>query len=212
MAAPSEGFTSLVSEPQQASIPNMSFVKTERCHVEGEEEDHFESVMQAGTPQVSEKFEEEAEEEQYNLIYPLQAPTLLKIKAIGVTLVGRSPEQEAKLTDVYCIIAYHPRQKLITKPVGCVEGVCEWNQEFEGVEVLPQPSDMKVKVYNKRYHSFRDELLGDMEVLITTADLLKLPLYHKSNFVGHLLMQLELEDPPAKVEEEEKQGEEPNDE
>ena len=34
---PSEGFTSLVSEPQQASVPSLSFVKTEKCFKEPEE-------------------------------------------------------------------------------------------------------------------------------------------------------------------------------
>jgi hypothetical protein len=51
---------------------------------------------------------------------------------------------------------------------------------------------MKIKVYNKKYTSFRDDFLGDLEVLITTADLLKLPLYNKSGILGNLLMHLQL--------------------
>lgn len=51
---------------------------------------------------------------------------------------------------------------------------------------------MKIKVYNKKYTSFRDDFLGDLEVLITTADLLKLPLYNKSGMLGNLLMHLQL--------------------
>jgi len=38
---------------------------------------------------------------------------------------------------------------------------------------------MKLKVYNKRYNSFRDEFIGDVEVLITTAERLRLPLFNK---------------------------------
>jgi len=38
---------------------------------------------------------------------------------------------------------------------------------------------MKIKIYNKKYQSIRDEYIGEVEVLITTADLLKLPIYNK---------------------------------
>lgn len=51
---------------------------------------------------------------------------------------------------------------------------------------------MKIKVYNKKYTSIRDDFLGDLEVLITSADLLKLPLYNKSGILGNLLMHLQL--------------------
>jgi hypothetical protein len=39
---------------------------------------------------------------------------------------------------------------------------------------------MKIKVYNKKFDSVRDEFLGDVEVLITTADTLSLPLFSKT--------------------------------
>ncbi len=51
---------------------------------------------------------------------------------------------------------------------------------------------MKIKIYNKKYKSVRDEFLGDLEVLITTADLLKLPLYSKKGILGNLLLHLQL--------------------
>ena len=51
---------------------------------------------------------------------------------------------------------------------------------------------MKIKIYNKKYKSVRDEFLGDLEVLITTADLLKLPLYSKNGILGNLLLHLQL--------------------
>ena len=63
---------------------------------------------------------------------------------------------------------------------------------------------MKIKIYNKKYKSVRDEFLGDLEVLITTADLLKLPLYSKQNILGNLLMNLQLVEvtPPPQPQEE----------
>ena len=63
---------------------------------------------------------------------------------------------------------------------------------------------MKIKIYNKKYKSVRDEFLGDLEVLITTADLLKLPLYSKHNILGNLLMNLQLVEvtPPPQPQEE----------
>jgi hypothetical protein len=51
---------------------------------------------------------------------------------------------------------------------------------------------MKIKIYNKKYKSVRDDFLGDLEVLITTADLLKLPLYSKKGILGNLLLHLQL--------------------
>lgn len=50
---------------------------------------------------------------------------------------------------------------------------------------------MKIKVYNKKYQSIRDEYIGEVEVLITTADLLKLPIYNKKGeYMGEILIQL----------------------
>lgn len=52
---------------------------------------------------------------------------------------------------------------------------------------------MKIKVYNKKYNSFRDEYLGDIEVLITTAEMLKLPVFNKrGEELGKLLILLKL--------------------
>jgi hypothetical protein len=51
---------------------------------------------------------------------------------------------------------------------------------------------MKIKIYNKKYTSVRDEFLGDLEVLITTADLLKLPVFNKKGLLGNLLLHLQL--------------------
>lgn len=54
---------------------------------------------------------------------------------------------------------------------------------------------MKIKVYNKKYTSFRDEYLGDIEVLITTAELLELPVFSKAGErLGRLLIDLRLRD------------------
>lgn len=38
---------------------------------------------------------------------------------------------------------------------------------------------MTIKLYNKKHNAIRDEFLGDLEVLITTADKLLLPLHNK---------------------------------
>jgi hypothetical protein len=46
-------------------------------------------------------------------------------------------------------------------------------------DISPDPSEMKIKVYNKNKKAIRDELIGELEVLITTADTLRLPLYNK---------------------------------
>ena len=52
---------------------------------------------------------------------------------------------------------------------------------------------MKLKVYNKKYNSIRDQFLGDVEVLITTADLLRLPVFDKKGEeIGKLVVNLEL--------------------
>jgi hypothetical protein len=52
---------------------------------------------------------------------------------------------------------------------------------------------MKIKVYNKKYSSYRDDLIGEMEVEITTHGLVKLPLFNKKgDLSATLLMNLEL--------------------
>ena len=52
---------------------------------------------------------------------------------------------------------------------------------------------MRIKVYNKKYQSIRDEYVGEVEVLITTADLLKLPIFGKrGQQLGEIILQLEL--------------------
>jgi hypothetical protein len=52
---------------------------------------------------------------------------------------------------------------------------------------------MKIKVYNKKYSSYRDDLIGEMEVEITTHGLVKLPLFDKKGELsGSIFMNLEL--------------------
>ena len=52
---------------------------------------------------------------------------------------------------------------------------------------------MKVKVYNKKYNSVRDEFLGDIEVLITTVDCLMFPIFSKKGIeIGKVSLRLEL--------------------
>lgn len=62
---------------------------------------------------------------------------------------------ESQLTDIYCIISYN-RKKFITFTRPFQEGGCSWGQRFDPTSIAPEPSDMKVKVYNKRYNSVRD--------------------------------------------------------
>jgi hypothetical protein len=69
---------------------------------------------------------------------------------------------------------------------------------------------MKIKIYNKKYKSIRDDFLGDLEVLITTADLLKLPVFSKKGMLGNLLLHLQLVEilPLSKQNEESNENEE----
>ncbi len=60
---------------------------------------------------------------------------------------------------------------------------------------------MKLKIYNKKYSSVRDEFLGDIEVLITTADMIRLPVFDKKGEeIGQLLIALELKEIARKAE------------
>jgi hypothetical protein len=128
----------------------------------------------------------------------------IKITILNLEFIEKDEEFLSKLTDIYCIINYNSgKDKLKTICKGCEEGVCNWNQEFEPINISESPSDMKIKIYNKKYKSVRDDFLGDLEVLITTADLLKLPLYNKKGILGNLLMHLQLVEitpPPETVE------------
>ena len=58
--------------------------------------------------------------------------------------------------------------------------------------MTPTPSEMKLRVYNKRYNHYRDEVLGNTEVVITTADRIRIPFYYKDEEVGTLTLQLAL--------------------
>ena len=67
------------------------------------------------------------------------------------------------MQNVYCIISYNNGKTKLstqTRPSAGLKYV--WEQEFAPVELSAEPSDMKLKVYNKRYKSIRDEFLGDI--------------------------------------------------
>jgi hypothetical protein len=118
----------------------------------------------------------------------------LKVTILSLKFIDKSEEWLSKLTDVYCLINYNSgNAKLKSMTKKCEGDTCVWNEDFDPIVISEDPSDMKVKIYNKKYNTFRDEFLGDLEVLITTADRLKLPLYSKKgDFLGELLIHLEL--------------------
>lgn len=61
------------------------------------------------------------------------------------------------LTDVYCILTYNEgKTKLRTQTTHCEGFVCWWNQDFKAVDIAEEPADLKIKVYNKKYDSYRD--------------------------------------------------------
>ena len=90
---------------------------------------------------------------------------------------------------VYCILAYNDQAKLITSPVETVEGVCTWNKTFNGVNLSEEPSVLRVKVYNKQRNEIRDFFVGEGEVVMESADLMRLGVSDREGeVIGYMLM------------------------
>jgi len=54
---------------------------------------------------------------------------------------------------------------------------------------------VRFKVYNKKYSSYRDELLGEVEVELSTHGLIKVPLFtHNGETSMHLTLDIEPEE------------------
>ena len=50
---------------------------------------------------------------------------------------------------------------------------------------------MRIKVYNKKHSSYRDDLLGEVEIQISTYGLMSLPLFNKyDKIIGNLIIDL----------------------
>ena len=133
-----------------------------------------------------------------NLIYPLDVYTKLGIKVLRFELSQQMAGLAERLNDVYCILNYnYGKTKLSTQTRSSGGLSYVWQQEFAPVDISAEPSDMKLKIYNKRYKSIRDQYMGDIEVLITTADRLKLPVFDKQGAeLGSLTIQLTLQQCP----------------
>jgi hypothetical protein len=116
----------------------------------------------------------------------------LKIGVVNFTFFA--PGEFKSLDGVYCIVTYDGgRCKLITAPAACIEGGCSWNRQFPVVGAAREAALLGVKVYNKQRDSIRDLFIGDFEVLLTSADLLRLPIFdRKGGQAGELLVHVQL--------------------
>jgi hypothetical protein len=71
----------------------------------------------------------------------------------------------------------------------------QWKEAFEPVPILAEPCFLRFKVYNKKYSSYRDDLIGEVEVELSTHGLMKVPLYTQNEHTSvFLTFDIEVED------------------
>ncbi len=88
-----------------------------------------------------------------------------KVKVlIEEAILNSSFDDEKEKTDnIYAILSYKQGKKVYEHRTSIIEGgkkSLKWHEWTDQLDLTPDCSALEIKVLNKRYNSFRDDLLG----------------------------------------------------